>query len=179
MCRRSPALLSEWDGATTGRVRPHQHQFFVHQKGRTTGQLLLWRRVCAGQVVYCIFQAGARLSRACHRCLLWAMKSSTLRMPLRRSFREVRARNGSWARPSNGRTANNHQHHEGPLGLAWREEDKGGDTVSLLYFNLGRILIIVALHSPPLGNATWETALWKSSSILHQSFLLLRLWADE
>lgn len=30
-----------------------------------------------------------------HRCLVWAMKSSTLRMPLRRSFREVRARNGS------------------------------------------------------------------------------------
>lgn len=73
-----------------------------------------------------IFQLAARWSRACHRCLLWAMKSRTLRMPLRRSFREVRARNGSWALPSNGRTASNHQHHEGPLGLVWREEENRG-----------------------------------------------------
>lgn len=73
-----------------------------------------------------IFQLAARWSRACHRCELWAMKSRTLRMPLRRSFREVRARNGNWARPSNGRTASNHQHHEGPLGLVWREEENGG-----------------------------------------------------
>lgn len=32
MCRWSPALLSEWDGATRGKVHQHQHQFFVHQK---------------------------------------------------------------------------------------------------------------------------------------------------
>lgn len=52
-----------------------------------------------------------------HRCLLlWAMKSRTLRMPLSRSFSEVRARKGSWARPSSGSTASSHQHHDGPLG---------------------------------------------------------------
>lgn len=91
-----------------------------------------------------IFQLAARWSRACHRCELWAMKSRTLRMPLRRSFREVRARNGNWARPSNGRTASNHQHHEGPLGLVWREEENGG-----------------------LG----KNENYKSSSVLHNCFL--------
>lgn len=58
-----------------------------------------------------------------HRCLFCAIKSRTLRMPLRRSFREVRARKGSWARPSKGRTANNHQHHEGPLGFACEDTE--------------------------------------------------------
>lgn len=45
-------------------------------------------------------------------------------MPLRRSFREVMARNCSWARPSKGRTAINHQHHEGPLGLACKNTER-------------------------------------------------------
>lgn len=116
------------DGATRGKAQQHQHQFFVHQKGRATGQLLSRGEGegVVGQGVTAFFQAGEGLLRACHRCLLlWAMKSSTLRIPLRRSFREVMARNGSWARPSNGRTANNHQHHDGPLGLGWRKEEKG------------------------------------------------------
>lgn len=70
------------------------------------------------QQVNCCF----RVSRARHRLLFCDMKSSTLRMPLRRFLRDVRARNGSWARPSKGRTASNHQHHEGPLGLACKQK---------------------------------------------------------
>lgn len=69
------------------------------------------------QQVNCCF----RIRCARHRLLFCDMKSSTLRMPLRRSLRDVRARNGSWARPSKGRTASNHQHHEGPLGLACKQ----------------------------------------------------------
>lgn len=32
MCRWSPALLSQWDSATTGKAQQHQHQFFAHEK---------------------------------------------------------------------------------------------------------------------------------------------------
>lgn len=80
-------------------------------KGRT-GHQLLWGRPSLVR----------RHPPSGHRSLLCDMKSRTLRMPLRRSFREVRARNGSWARPSKGRTATNHQHQEGPLGLACRDK---------------------------------------------------------
>lgn len=106
---------------------------FVQRNGRTGRQLLLGE----GVVRLCV---ACRRRLSGHRGLLCDMKSRTLRMPLRRSFREVRARNGSWARPSKGRTASSHQHQEGPLGLACRDNrDRAtpGETISLIFILKG------------------------------------------
>ena len=106
------------------------------------------------------------------------MKSSTLRMPLRRSLREVSARKGSWARPSRGRTASSHQHQDGPLGLACKETN--GVTVSTTALGLcvcagvcppqrfeSRVLFVPYLR---LG-----VFLWHGSEVAHDALLLLRL----
>lgn len=64
---------------------------------------------------------GGSCPSAFHSHQFWfrEMKARTRRIPFSLSFKDLIARNGSWARLSRGRTANVHQHQAGPFGLIW------------------------------------------------------------